>query len=89
MPRIIRLTRGYFRKAQRLTRTPETRRKVSGEADAIAAAESLPGPDDVRALIPPGLAVHVRRVPGLAVWLWYVATADTLMLHALTDLPPP
>jgi hypothetical protein len=86
--RLVRLTRGYFRNAQRLTHSPETRRKVIAEADVLAAAPSLPGPDDMPGLIPPGLAAFVRRVPGLALWLWYTATADTLMVHALTDAPP-
>lgn len=88
MARIVRLTRGYFRNAQRLTSTPETRRKVNAEAEAIGAAETLPGPDDSPALIPPGLAVHVRRVPGLALWIWYTADDETLTLRALTDAPP-
>jgi hypothetical protein len=32
--------------------------------------------------------VHVRRVPGLNLWIWYREVADVLELAMLTDCPP-
>ena len=48
----------------------------------------LPGPGDTEALMPPALVVHVRRVRGENLWVWYTATDQRLIVRTLTAQPP-
>jgi hypothetical protein len=58
---------------------------------ALCTAETLPG---AMTLLDPadayGVAtlVHVRRVRGLNLWVWYREAADFVDLATLTDSPP-
>ncbi|HHH31893.1 MAG TPA: hypothetical protein ENK57_26595 [Polyangiaceae bacterium] len=56
--------------------------------NAIAGAAMLPGPGDTEALMPPALVVHVRRVRGENLWVWYTATDQRLIVRTLTAQPP-
>ena len=90
MSRLVRLTPGYARSAQRLGVRPGTEigLKVARVIRALAGARALPEPGDIEGLIPPSLPAFVRRVDGAALWLWYTASPDTLTLRALTGAPP-
>jgi hypothetical protein len=64
-------------------------RDVSRVVRALLSAESLPAPDDTRALLAlPGSQVQVfcygRRVPGRGLWVWYRPTLSEVKLEALT-----
>jgi hypothetical protein len=56
--------------------------------NAIAGAATLPGPSDTAAMMPPALAVQVRRVRRENLWLWYTATDERLIVRTLTAQPP-
>jgi hypothetical protein len=57
---------------------------------SLAAAETLPGPGDTRALIPPTSEAFVRRVPGRNLWIWYRVDGETLYVaHVGSDPPVP
>jgi hypothetical protein len=86
--RLLRVLPGYSRGLARLVATPATRAKVATCVNALASAPELPGPGDVQTLIPPTRVVHVRQVPGLALWIWYGAAPDVLTLYLLADAPP-
>ncbi len=86
--RLVRLTTHYTRAHARLSLTPPTRAKLGSAIRALQNAPSLPEPEDLPWLMPPSLPVHVRRVPGFALWLWYTADDTWLVLRALTDAPP-
>jgi hypothetical protein len=90
LPRLVRLTRGYSRSAQRLgAHAPGiTRQRVAAAIRQLTAAPSLPLPGDVEALIPPTLVAHVHRVQGTGLWLWYIALDTELVLRALTNIAP-
>lgn len=75
--------------------------KRSSESRAIAAtilalctSETLPGPGDAMTLLEPAdgrgvqRLVHVRRVRGLNLWIWYFEAGDVLELVTLTGRPP-
>ena len=87
--RLHRLTRSYARAYARLGIAGSPRGlAVTATLRGLAEAPTLPEPRDAEALIPPVLSVHVRRVPGANLWIWYTADDATLTLHALTDAPP-
>jgi hypothetical protein len=79
---------GYSRGLARLAATPSTRAKVAACVRELASAPELPAPGDMQTLVPPTRVVHVRQVPGLALWIWYGHTPDALTLYALADAPP-
>jgi len=72
--RTLRLAPRYLRDADRLAVVPDSARgRAVGRAIAgLLGEESLPGPGDVRALIPPTREALVRRVPERNLWIWYV-----------------
>jgi hypothetical protein len=50
--------------------------------------ETLPGPGDVLALIPPTREAFVRRVPARNLWVWYMPHDGEVVIIALTADPP-
>jgi len=87
-PRVLVFGPRFARARVRLTNDDSTRRKLAAAIGALAAEYPLPSATDTATVIPPVLHVHVRRPPGLALWIWYAATDTSLTLHALTDRPP-
>jgi hypothetical protein len=73
--------------------SPESR-AIAATIVALCASETLPGPGDAMTLLEPadarGVAtlVHVRRVRGLNLWIWYFEAGEVLELATLTDRPP-
>jgi hypothetical protein len=59
-----------------------------GRAVNVLSANTLPGPQDFQALIPPTHRAWVRRVPNENVWIWFRFDDRTLLLVTLTNLPP-
>jgi hypothetical protein len=61
---------------------------------ALCTSDTLPGPGDAMTLLEPydgrGVQrlVHVRRVRGLNLWIWYFEASNILELATLTDQPP-
>jgi hypothetical protein len=55
--------------------------------DALAAAQELPGPSDVRSRFAPGYA-YVRRVPGSNLWIWYRFDDDHVDVLTIKNEPP-
>ncbi len=90
MNRIPRFYGRFRRTADRLGAVPGSARgRAVGQTIArLCAAETLPGPGDTRALIPPTSAAWVRRVPGRNLWLWYRPRDGEVVLIALTAEPP-
>jgi hypothetical protein len=81
--RVPRLSIAFRRAIQALgivTGSPRSR-AVMATVGALSAAETLPGPSDVRSRFAPGYA-HVRRVTGENLWIWY--RFDDVHLDALT-----
>jgi hypothetical protein len=87
-PRVLVFGPRFARARVRLTTDDSTRRKLAAAIKALASEHPLPSATDTSTIIPPVLHVHVRRAPGLALWIWYAATDTALTLHALTDRPP-
>ena len=90
MPRLLRLRTSYTRAVSRVgivAGTPRAKR-LAATINLLLDAESLPGPLDVEAMIPPTSRALVRRVAGENLWLWFTVTTDVLTLHTLTSQPP-
>lgn len=89
--RLLRIKRSYLlachRRLQIAPGSPRAKRLAATVA-ALLADASLPGPQDVPTIIPPGLAVYVRRVPGDNLWVWFKLTVGELVLVTATDTPP-
>jgi hypothetical protein len=73
-------------------RSASSRALAAAIADACS-AEALPAPGDLTTLLDPdvrgvSLLVHVRRVPGHNLWVWYRDTGGFLDLVDLIDHPP-
>jgi hypothetical protein len=71
----------------------ETGRRIGRVIRALESAEVLPMAGDSTILVHAddrGVSAlrHVRRVPGRNLWVWYSATDQEVILHALTTLPP-
>jgi len=66
----------------------ETSRAIGVTVRALEEAEGLPGPDDAQGLAPQMSPVarwaFARRVPGLGLWVWYVADDGILTLLAVS-----
>jgi hypothetical protein len=88
--RVPRLTQRYQRSADRLgVVSGSARGRAVGQTIAsLANDETLPGPHDTKAVVPPTGVAFVRRVPGRNLWLWYTLTSETVALIALTADPP-
>jgi hypothetical protein len=88
--RVVRLGARFRRAADRLGVVPGSNRAVAfGRLlAALADAPELPGPDDIRALLPPVGDAFVRRVPGRNLWLWYTVRDEELVVVTLTADPP-
>jgi hypothetical protein len=88
--RVLRLTPRYRRNADRLAIAPGSNRgrAVGQTIAALLEAETLPGPGDTLALLPPTGDAFVRRVPGRNLWVWYVVRGDDVLAVALTADPP-
>jgi hypothetical protein len=73
--------------------SPESR-AIAATIAALCTSETLPGPGDAMTILEPadgrGVAalVHVRRVRGLNLWIWYREAGDVLEVARLTDRPP-
>jgi hypothetical protein len=73
--------------------SPESR-AIAATIVALCTSETLPGPGDAMTLLEladaRGVAtvVHVRRVRGLNLWIWYREAGDVLELATLTERPP-
>lgn len=66
----------------------ERSRAVGAVVRALAQADTLPGPGDTSALMPPTGEAFVRRVPGRNLWIWYRVEGDVLYLGHLSSEPP-
>lgn len=90
MNRTLRLTRRYLRNADRLSVVPGSARgKAVGKTiAALGTDDELPGPGDVRAMVPPTGTAYVRAVPGRNLWVWYVLSDVAVTIVALTADPP-
>jgi hypothetical protein len=60
---------------------------------ALSDAEELPEPGDATTLLDldgrgVSTLVHVRRVAGQNVWVWYLATVSDVVLVKVTHSPP-
>lgn len=90
MTRAVRLTSRYRRNADRLSVVPGSARgrAVGLTIAALGDDDTLPGPDDVRAAIPPTGFAYVRRVPGRNLWIWYTFSGDQVALLCVTGEPP-
>jgi hypothetical protein len=92
--RVARLTDKFALAAARLGAIGgETGSKIGRVVSALERADVLPAPGDSTTLVGSderGISTlqHVRRVPGRNLWLWYTASDDEVVLHALTDEPP-
>jgi hypothetical protein len=84
--RVLVLGRSFHRVARSLGEIE--RRALTSTVRALMDAPVLPAPGDARAMIPPTDVVHVRRVPGAKLWVWYAATDDRLLIRAVTPHPP-
>ena len=92
MTRLVRFGARYRRAADRLGILPGSvrGRAVGQTIAALANAETLPGPGDTRALMPPTGEAFVRRVPGRNLWVWYrVDDAALYVAHVASDPPVP
>ncbi len=94
--RLVRLTSGFL--AQRgacgaVSGTPAGR-ALAAALVALGGAEDLPAPGDATTLLKPNergvsALVHVRRVPGHNLWLWYrIDRAGDVVLMTLESEPP-
>jgi hypothetical protein len=88
--RVLRLTPRYQRDADRLSVAPASARgrAVGRTLAALMTATELPGPGDVRVLIPPTRDALVRRVPDRNLWIWYRERDGEVLVLALTADPP-
>jgi hypothetical protein len=88
--RLLRLTPRYQRDADRLSVVAGSARgrAVGRTLAALMGAATLPGPGDVRALMPPTREALVRRVPDRNLWVWYRERDGELLALALTADPP-
>jgi hypothetical protein len=88
--RVLRLAPRYRRNADRLAIVPGSARglAVGRTIAALTEAETLPGPADTHALMPPTGEAFVRRVPGRNLWIWYTVTDREVVVVALTADPP-
>jgi hypothetical protein len=90
MPRLIQTTHGYLRGAARLkVEGTSAGKKLARMINTLAAAETLPGPNDTVGILPPSATAWVCRVTGTSLWLWYQFSDEVLTLKALTNAPPP
>jgi hypothetical protein len=68
--------------------------RAVGAVISVLCAEELPGPGDASIIMDPKNArgvsslVHIRRVGGRNLWVWYRERDGFLDLVALTDQPP-
>ena len=88
MSRLVQITHAFARSRARLTHDEARRAKLGATIRALAAATTLPGPQDDAVMIPPVVSAHARRIAGENLWIWYTADDATLTLRALTDAPP-
>ncbi len=96
MARTPRLTPRFLarRTALGIVKDSAESRAIAATIVALCTSETLPGPGDAMTLLEPadgrGVAtlVHVRRVRGLNLWIWYREVADVLEIARLTDRPP-
>lgn len=76
-----------------IRQSPESR-AVAATIIALCSADTLPAPGDATTLMAPAdargvsILVHVRRVRGFNLWIWYREMANVLELATLTDRPP-
>lgn len=68
-------------------------RALAAAISSARTAEVLPEPSDRTTLLDPdahgvSMLVHVRRVPGHNLWIWYRDAGGFLDLVDLTDHPP-
>jgi hypothetical protein len=93
--RLVKLTSPFL--AHRALRSPSTFTATEALGRTIATlsqADSLPEPGDATTLVEPddtpGVAtmVHVRRVPGFRLWIWYRDAGAIVELVALTNRRP-
>jgi len=63
-------------------------RAVATAMRDIAASEELPGPADVRTIVPPTLHVLARLVPGHAIWLLFEANDERVRFVTATRTTP-
>ncbi|MGH7435042.1 MAG: hypothetical protein ACRENE_05145 [Polyangiaceae bacterium] len=90
MTRVAHFGARFRKAADRLGVVPnsERGRAVGQTIAALLDADALPGPRDIRALMPPTGEAFVRRVPGRNLWVWYRADDETLYLAHLSSDPP-
>ena len=90
MTRVVRITPRYRRNADRLSVVTGSSRglAVGLTIAALADEDTLPGPHDVRAAVPPTGSAYVRRVLGRNLWIWYTFSGAEVALVALTGDPP-
>ena len=88
--RVLRPTPRYMRSVARLGVAPGSPRgrAVGGVIAALMTEPSLPGREDIVALVPPTRTALVRRIPDQNLWLWYVEVGHEVWLLVLTSAPP-
>ena len=85
--RLISLTTRFNRRRTTLAPSGEAGRALA-RCIVQLARESLPGPDDYEAMMPPTATYWVRRVVGANLWVWFSFDHTRVYLVHLGDKPP-